>query len=146
LRLGGRITLIETIAVLALLAILGTVAVRALRPSGASLVAETALLKTHLRYVQALAMAGGSEQSWGLGIAADRYWLVLDGAMPANVSLPGRQGAERPLPADIRVSAGAGLVAFDAWGSPGAADIAVTVTDGSANRVVVITAVTGFVR
>jgi hypothetical protein len=52
----------------------------------------------------------------------------------------------RLFPAGVSVSSGAGLVVFDAWGSPGASDVTITLTDGSSSQTVVVTAVTGFVR
>lgn len=140
------LTLVEVVAVLAALAIMGAVATRALRPAGAALAAEAGMLTSRLRYVQALAMAGGSEQIWGMRVEAERYWLVRDGAAPAGVNLPGAQSGERRFASGVRVSAGAGLVAFDAWGSPGAADVNITLTDGSTSRVVTVSATTGFVR
>lgn len=145
-RRARAVTLVEVVAILAVLAILGAVATRALRPTGVTLTAQRGLLASHLRYVQAMAMAAGAAHDWGVQIQTDRYGLRLDGALPTGVSLPGTAGAERVFPAGVSVSSGSGLVVFDAWGSPGASDVTITLTDGGSSQTVVVTAVTGFVR
>lgn len=139
-------TLVEVVAILAVLAILGAVATRALRPTGVTLTAQRGLLASHLRYVQAMAMAAGAAHDWGVQIQTDRYGLRLDGALPSGVNLPGAGSAVRLFPAGVSASSGSTLVVFDAWGSPGASDVTITLTDGSSSQTVVVTAVTGFVR
>ena len=138
--------MVEVVTVLAVIAVLAAVAVRGLQPSGAGLTGEASLLASRLRYTQAMALAGGAQYVWGLEIGADRYALVRDGVQPAGVSLPNCASAEYSFPAGIRVSAGVGRVSFDAWGNPGDADIAITVTDGRSSQVVTVTGLTGFAR
>jgi type II secretory pathway pseudopilin PulG len=96
----GGFVLIEIVAVLLVLAII--VAVLISRAGGnVSAEAEADILRSHLRYAQARAMA--DSVSWGIAAAAHSYTLQRDCA-EALTSLPGEESAVRLLPSDVTLS------------------------------------------
>ena len=137
-------TLIEAIAVLVLMGILGAVVVSSYSSTEINaLVAEEATLKGHLRFAQLRAM--NDNASWGIALSPGAYTLQKDAA-PAPLVLPGEDSATHTLPAGISITLGAGTtVSFDQWGSPGPANIAVTLSSGTDARTIPITANTGFI-
>lgn len=90
----GGFTLVEVIAVLILLGVLGAVVASRARQSHAELDGQAAALATHLRYAQTLAMNTG--RTWGIRFdeGADRYWLFYCDTPPC-----GGGDNHAPLPA-----------------------------------------------
>ena len=137
-------TLIEAIAVLVLMGILATVVISSYSSTEINaLVAEEATLKSHLRFAQLRAM--NDNASWGIALSPGAYTLQKDAA-PAPFALPGEDSVTHTLPAGISITLGAGTtVTFDQWGSPGPANIAITLSCGTDARAIPIAANTGFI-
>lgn len=142
-------SLVEVIAVIAVLGILAAVVVSvAIRPA-TGLVGEADQLAAHLRYVQSRALA--DVQPWRLefvGSTAYRLGRVGD----AWIRIPATDSTQRSLTAGVTVS-GASEVRFDPWGrptdsggSPLGSDLVLTLTEGAQSRTVVVTAATGLIR
>ena len=134
LRTQQGFTLIEVIAVLLLLGILLAVVVSRLADTSAELVAESEIVKVHLRFVQSRAM--NADVPWGIRFDGGSYTMVVDGLTSSGI-LPGESSATHTLAAGT-VTATSNPVLFDQWGSPGNVDITVTVADSSGSRSFVI--------
>ena len=83
-------SLVEVIAVLVIVVIVSTLIISQSGSFSADLVAQTDILRTHLRHAQALGMAG-SDASGIVGIKCDTafYWMFKGNDPDANiVSLP----------------------------------------------------------
>ncbi len=137
-------TLIEAIAVLLLLGVLSAVIVSSYASTqGNTLVSEEATLKGHLRFAQLRAM--NDQVSWGIGLGANAYTFLRNG-IPAPHDLPGEDSTVHNLPSGVSITLGAGTtVAFDQWGSPGPANITITLSSGLDSRTIPITGSTGFI-
>lgn len=144
-------TLLELVAVMALLGILAVSATGGSAPADMAGAAETGVLRAALRFTQAKAMgedaAGGI--TWSLVIAGNQYTLQRDGAAPpAGIGLPPGNVVSRALPAGVSVTQGAGAIGFDFRGRPSlngvllAANHAIVLNGQPA---VVVTRETGFV-
>jgi len=137
-------TLIEAIAVLILIGIVAAVAVaRGMSSEDVKVRAAINTLKSHLRYAQYLAMNDLAPIKWGLEIGGSSYELVKydDGTKTSHTHiLPGDSSATHSLESGISAS-GNSPILFDEWGSPGSADLNVTLNGKSIN----ITANTGFI-
>ena len=135
-------SLIEIIVVVLLIGIITLIALRSPFSSNANLIAETDLLRSHMRYAQSLAMASNAD-SWGIAITAGSYSLRKNGAT-ATVTLPGLGFATHAFSAGIRVTQGSGVILFDEWGSPGNTTINITLSDGTHTSTITLTAETGY--
>jgi len=113
-------TLIETVAVLLLIAVLVAVAVT--RTSSSDLYDLTAavdVLKGHIRYAQLLSM--NSDETWGIYFSGSgNYALFHNGNTGTTVLLPGAAADPVDLAAKgITISGyGTGVISFDVWGRP----------------------------
>lgn len=137
-------TIIEAIAILLLLGVLSAVIISSY-PSAESnaLVAEELTLKGHLRFAQLRAM--NDQVSWGIALGPNAYTLLRNG-ISAPSDLPGEDSPIHNLPGGISITTGTGTtVTFDHWGSPGPADIVITLSSGMDARTVPITGNTGFI-
>lgn len=134
-------TMIEVIAVLLIAGILVAIALsRTDSMSSYTLAMEADILKMHLRYAQYRALS--DDVTWGMSFASGSYTVQRDGATaPSN--LPNEDSATHTLPSGYSVTGT--NVAFDEWGSPGTADIVVTMTGGGESRNFTITKNTGFI-
>nr|MBF0222592.1 prepilin-type N-terminal cleavage/methylation domain-containing protein [Desulfobulbaceae bacterium] len=130
-------TLIEVIAVLALIGILTFVVIGQSGNFDADVIGGAEVVKNHLRYSQVKAM--NSDVNWGLNFSAGSYVLVdadgnqapLPGEIPTSISYS-------PLPS-------VNPVMFDQRGSPGATTLTITLTKGGSSSTVTVTPNTGFV-
>jgi len=136
-------TLIETLAVLVVLAILGIVIASRFSLTGPVVAVEAQVLRSHLRYVQGLAMANNVED-WSLSVAAGSYTVLRDGAT-APINLPGEDSPTHTLPAGVAFSQGAGTLPIDEWGSPDQTRT-LRLTDGQTQASVTIFGLTGLIR
>lgn len=134
-------TVIEVIAALLLIGVLTAVVVSRVVDTSAELAAEAEVVKAHLRFVQSRAM--NSNVSWGIRFDGGSYTMLTDGLTSAGL-LPNESSATHLL-ASGTVTATINPVQFDEWGSPGVADITVTVADGSGSKNFVISKNTGFI-
>ncbi|MFC1859423.1 Tfp pilus assembly protein FimT/FimU [Thermodesulfobacteriota bacterium] len=145
-------TFVEVITVVFIIGITTAIVVSRLFFSNTDLIAQTEVLKSHLRYAQARAM--NSEKIWGIKGDNQFYWLFEDGNKDNKVLLPGENADTVDLsPIGIKVKRF--TVSFDAWGKPYTDDKAdkpqtedrtLTLSDGSEERYVVVTKNTGFIE
>lgn len=147
-RRARRFALVECVVVLLLLGILAAVVVsRAGGQAAAILPTEAALLRAHLRYAQARAMADTAP--WGLLLAADHYTLIRDGA--AAGQFPGEADSTHVLP-QVTLAADAGSLTFNSWGEPLGAGVllgsnfAITLSGGGSAKSILVTRNTGFIN
>ncbi len=70
-------SLLEIVAVMLVIGIISAVVVVSMMNKSPSLAGYTALLKTHLRYAQTLAMNSDTGNIWGIrfDLGSNRYWL-----------------------------------------------------------------------
>jgi prepilin-type N-terminal cleavage/methylation domain-containing protein len=146
-------TLIEMVMVLIVMAIMGTVLVSRATMEGNDLIAQTDILKSHLRHAQIRAM--NDTFPWGIHIPDNgSYELYRANALAATVLLPGETAQRHTFPAGITVTAGVGSTYnFNEWGIPvdtGAPPAAVgtraiTLTRGTTNGSITITKNTGYI-
>ena len=144
LRWAAGFNLLEMLVVLLLIGVLSAVVVSRY-PSIAryDLASETETLKGHLRYAQLRAISGMA--TWGIQLANTQYTLVRNGAT-APFNLPGENSPVHTLSAGISISSGSGtLISFDSWGSPGVANLSVTLNSGTEARTIVVGRNTGFI-
>ena len=135
----GGFTMIEVLAVLLVLAVVMTVILSQTPSIDRESDAQAAIIRSHLRFAQALAMTRSTER-WGIAFTPASYTLVMNG-LPAGIRFPNESSATHNLPDGVRITSGIGSVLFDPWGSPGNEAVTLTV-----NHVpVTIAGVTGFI-
>ncbi len=141
-------TLIEVVAVIVIISIIAAYAVSRIS-FDTNLQAEVDKMKSHLRYVQHIALCGNNTYTWRINVNANSYTFTRwDGANNVAMPLPGVTGVANNtvnLPPGITVIAGTGTINFDQWGSPGTSDININLSDGSTNRGITVTRNTGFI-
>ncbi len=137
-RTGSRgFTLVETIAVLVILTIVGAVALsRTGSITGNRLAAEVDMLKANLRYAQARAM--NDDVPWKISLTSSGYTLFRDSSAR---NLP-EGDSSHSFASGISLTSGATTVSFDSWGSPGPDDITLTLNN---SEEILITGNTGFI-
>jgi MSHA pilin protein MshC len=147
-RFGGQggFTLFEIIMVLLLLGVVTYfAATRLFSDDMPTQVAEMELVKNHLRFAQARAM--NSESSWGIKFeSSTRYCLINSSdevCGDGKLLLPGVESSDGVMVlGSIQVTPPAGnKIAFDSFGSPGAATIILSTTAGN----ITVTQNTGFI-
>ncbi len=138
-------TLIEVIVVLVILGIVVAVAISrgGMDSQEAKLRAEVDTLKSNLRYAQYLAMNDMEPTRWGLAISGSSYTLVrnLNGngsTFDSPYNLPSESSSTHN---NSPFTATTANVLFNEWGSPGNADINITL----GNQTITITAETGYI-
>jgi len=148
-------TMIEMVMVLIVLAIVSTVI--AYRPTTDSndLIAQSEILKSHLRYAQIRAM--NDTVSWGINIPDAGYYLLYkNNATASDNILPGESPEKPPgKPNDpqthyfkggVIVTSGVGTtINFDEWGSPGTSTLTITLSKGTETSNITITRNTGYI-
>ncbi|NJB68566.1 prepilin-type N-terminal cleavage/methylation domain-containing protein [Desulfobaculum xiamenense] len=109
-------TLIELIAVIAILGIMAATAIAGFgNLFDVNLRAQSEVLKRHLRYAQHMALS--TSDPWGVSSAGTSYFL-FHGTTATQEHLPAENDIVRTIPDGI--SAGAWTVTFDANGEPAA--------------------------
>lgn len=132
IKIGG-FTLLEILIVLVLISIFVTLAVVQHSTSDATLIAQTEVLKSHLRYAQARSI--DSDVPWGIyyhfngGDPANSYYLLFNGGDSNNIrQLPG-ETHDRVYLGEMAITLGAAIgsnsptprtfqITFDGWGRP----------------------------
>ena len=137
-------SLLEMVAVMLVMAVMGVAAARFLLDPGGSVMAESAILAARLRFAQSLALANNTA-TWGIDLSSGSYTLRRNGAI-APIDLPGSDSPTHTFPSEVRVTAGSGSVSFDEWGSAGGADRDITLSDGTQTRSLRIIANTGYIQ
>jgi len=162
---GSRgFTLIEIILVMVIIVIISTIIISRSRDLSTGLISQTEIMKTHLRYVQTLAMSAGGSDVFGIKCDANKYWL-FKGAAPAINILKLTDdasyiGADDKLDlAAKNIQASAFTVFFNVRGIPFSAytdessntplspdlTISVTPVGGGASQTISVTELTGFI-
>lgn len=139
-------TLIEVIAVLIILGILGVViATRVSSTSTYSVKSQAAAFKSHIRYAQTMAM--GTDSIWGITVSDSKHYFLFKGNESTMVVLPGAESNQVELKADEPSFLSTGTVRFDGKGSPIVGDTpSFTVAMGEEKEVINITQNTGFIK
>ena len=98
-------TLIEMVVVMLIIGIISAVVISRLMDTSVELIAQTDVIKTHLRYAQSMAMSDNSV--WGIFCDGNRYyWLYNNGNIANMVGLPGEdKDSEDKYRIDFTVSA-----------------------------------------
>lgn len=134
-------TAIEVIAALLVLGILTAMATAGRWTSG-SAAAEAEVMRSNLRYVEALAMANNTA-TWSVRIMNGSYEIWRNGGL-SPVPFPGRNSPVYTLPAGVRIVQGASVISFNQWGAP-ADNQAIVLSDGARTRTVSIFGFTGLI-
>lgn len=168
---NNGLTLLEVIAVLIVIGIISAVAAISMMKTSSSLAGYSALLKTHLRYAQTLAMNSDTGNIWGIRFdqGSNQYWLFQCGD-PLNCNstvansevlpLEDADGSRRILLGEVGLDIASitadVAVAFDNNGipqqgtttfAPLSANFFITLADSDTgeSRTVTITQQTGFI-
>jgi prepilin-type N-terminal cleavage/methylation domain-containing protein len=162
-------TFIELIMVLVVATIIGVIVLSRLMSPGTELIAQTDVIKAHLRYAQASAM--GSDKIRGIHCDGDFYWLYKEGNIGNRVILPGEKKNTDDNVADVANANKVRLsekgisnmepftMSFDDMGVPhtdatatdgneltsGHSYSQITVSSGGNNQTITITPNTGFI-
>lgn len=131
--------MIEILAVLVVLVVVSTVVISRDPDMDKEAYAQAAILKTHLRFAQSLAMAQNTA-SWGVAFSSGAYILLHNG-QPAAFPWPNDTSSTHGLPDGVILTAGTPNLFFDEWGSPGETTIVVTLN----SHPITITRNTGFI-
>jgi len=151
LRTTAGFTIFELIIVIALVSILGGIAVILIgNPRTSQAIAEAEALKANLRFTQSKAMSDLPGSLWSLNITSTNYTIQDNGATPnPSVNLPGSNSGTYTLPAGQTITSGTGQIRFnfrgqpvDASGSPLAANVTITVSGAPQ---ITVTRETGFI-
>lgn len=122
-------TLVELIAALLIVAILGTMILsRASSVQGFQIAAEFDRLKTHLRFAQKKALKANSR--WGVHFESSAsYWLFRDNVADQR-KFPDQETSTVTLTA-LRITNPPVTVMFDNFGSPGASSVDILTNKGA---------------
>jgi len=136
-------TLIEVIVTLIVLAILVAVATSRLSMQS-DLFSQADIVKSHLRFAQIKALHDDTSDTapWGIVFAGGSYTLSKNN-LAAAIALPAEETNAHSFPAGVTVANV--TVNFDRWGSPGTADIPITLSQGGATTTITVTANTGYI-
>jgi len=154
-------TMIEIIAVLLILGFLAFTAVSMLyQPEAVEVPERLETLKSHLRFAQAAAL--NSSNVWGIEMVDSRTYALFrmnDDGTSTRIRLPGESAVTVTLPSAVSAGAtcgGAGItvISFTTWGVPcttkssspavAAADIVITLAQGSESKSVTMIKNTGY--
>ena len=136
-------TLIELIVTLIVVAILAAVAVSRLSIQS-DLLSQADVVKSHLRFAQIKALHDDTSDTapWGIAFAGGSYRLSKNN-LAATIPLPSEDSNVHTFPAGV--TATTVTVNFDRWGSPGTANIPITLSQGGATTTITVTANTGYI-
>lgn len=144
--ISGRqgFTLIELIAVLAIISIFTAIAATSsINITGQSeLAAQVALVKSHIHFAQMMAME--SNVPWGIDFSGSSYMLKENGSAAASF-FPDTGSNTYTLPAGITLSTSSSQLEFDEWGSPGPNDTTITLTGEGGSTTFRVNKMTGSV-
>lgn len=135
-------TLMEVIAILIIIGITLAVAMNRVISTQSELISELDIVKSHLRYVQLKAL-NSDTGTWGISFSANSYTLQYNGAA-ATISLPSEDSNTHTFSSGVTMT-GSQTVTYTSWGSPGAANVSLTLSQGGETRTTTITAGTGFI-
>jgi prepilin-type N-terminal cleavage/methylation domain-containing protein len=129
-------TLMETIAVLTILAIISAVAISRWGSDESSLRSELNDLKTALRYAQQMAIASDDTMTFSITVTTDRYTISRTGGSGNQPLLPGESLSYHIFSG---VSASSATFTFNEWGqATGSATTTLTQSGGGSKTINVI--------
>jgi len=131
--------MIEVLAVLIVLAVVMTVVLSRTPSIDREAYAQSAIIRAHLRFAQALAMSSNTD-TWEISFTSNSYTLLRNG-LPASINLPNDSTSTHNLPNGVAITSGIGTIVFDEWGSPGPDTITITVN----TEPISVTRHTGFI-
>ena len=139
-------TMIEIISVFVIIGILSAVAISKMDSTDVyDVVMEIETMKTHLRYSQIRAMS--HNEPWGIKIIDGTSYILQKNGSTAPVNLPNKDSATHFFSKGISIDPGNQVINFDDLGSPGSADIVITLKKQGKNpRRINITQKTGFIH
>jgi MSHA pilin protein MshC len=144
-------TMIEMVMVLIVMAIMASfIIIRG--TTGNDLIAQTEILKSHLRYAQIKAM--NDTVPWGLRVPNANSYILYKNNATANDILPGETAQTHTLPATVTVTSGVGTTFnFNEWGTPvdagGTAIVSpqtITLSQGTTTSSITIKKNTGYIN
>jgi prepilin-type N-terminal cleavage/methylation domain-containing protein len=140
-------TLIEVIALLIILGIVAAVAASRGMSNESGLIAQADIVKSHLRFAQLKALSDDID-TWSIVFTSSSYSLSCSGTIlgnncPATINLPSENSGTHTFPTGVAASPV--TVTFDSWGSPGTANVTVTLTQDSISKPITITNNTGYI-
>jgi len=146
--LRAGFTMIELVAVLLIVAILAAFAVAKMADTAAyDYRSRLEVVKNHLRYAQSRAMASGSE--WGVCFNSETTYYLFDNADSTTpVPFLGANGAVVDIAGEnskLRIISAPFTVIFDAYGSPGDANITI-MTNAPEGGAIKVTKHTGYIQ
>lgn len=136
-------TLIETIAVLIIIGIMAAVAIAHNAQPQQHLGAEVGNVQAHLRFAQVKAL-GDDTNTWSIAFTAHSYTLACAGASCSSTNLPGEIGSSHTFFSSVTATT-TPTVTFDSWGSPGVADITISLSESGNTTNVTVHAYTGYI-
>ena len=151
-------TFIEMLTVMMIIAIVSAIVFSRFMFGDTDLIAQTEVIKTHVRYAQSQAM--NSDVVWGIKCDGNTYWLFRNSDPNDKVRLPGEASDNIDLSEDKGLSSMESFtLSFDDWGTPHTdaaatdgqelvsadSEAQITVTAGSGTRTITITPNTGFI-
>jgi len=144
LRTAG-FTVIEFIAVLLVIAIVTVVVVASSGnvASQSQIVSQVAVVKSHIHYAQMMAMK--SNVSWGIKFSSGSSYTLQENGATSTIFFPNVGSATYTLPAGITLASTTSPLLFDEWGSPGANNITITVSNGTTHTIITVNMITGAV-
>ena len=134
-------TLIEVIAVLALLGVLSVWIAAGTSRTRAELAAETGRLRANLHYAQTLALSDNTVE-WSILVDARGYTLHRDG-QPAHLKWPGTDSIRHQVHSAVQITGGVGRHRWNECGAP-REPIVIALSDGRDTRSVIMHAFTGY--
>jgi prepilin-type N-terminal cleavage/methylation domain-containing protein len=134
-------TAIEVVAALLVIGI-SAMFLTAGRWTSASAAAEAEVMRSHLRYVEALAMANNTA-TWSVRVFNSSYEIWRNGDL-SEVSFPGENSPVYTFPEGVQIVSGTGVINFNTWGAPNA-DRNIVVSDGARSRTIRIFGFTGLI-
>jgi len=150
-------TFIELLTVMMIMAIVSAIVFSRFMFGDTDLIAQTEVIKTHIRYAQSQAM--NSDAVWGIKCDGNAYWLFRNGDPDDKVRLPGEASDNIDLTEDKGLSSMESFtLSFDDWGTPHTdaaatdgqelvsadSEAQVTVSAGEDTKIITITPSTGF--
>ncbi|MCG6535631.1 MAG: prepilin-type N-terminal cleavage/methylation domain-containing protein [Syntrophales bacterium LBB04] len=135
-------TMIEVIAILVIIGIISAIAVSRMNITEQDIIAQTDIVKAHLRFAQLLALQDDTT-SWSIAFTASSYTLYNNGA-PATINLPAESSNSHSFPAGVTIT-NPSTVNFDNWGSPGTTNIPITLSGGGTTATITVTANSGYI-
>ena len=142
--------MIEMVMVLIVMAIMASFIVIGATTRN-DLIAQTEILKSHLRYAQIKAM--NDTVPWGLRVPNANSYILYKNNATANDILPGETAQTHTLPATVTTSGSGTTFNFNEWGTPvdpgGTAIVSsqtITLSQGTTTSSITITKNTGYIN